>query len=175
MEQENVQNVEETTENTVTQTGEQNEGAFKTFKTEKDYQDAVNSILKSKLPKKEEMEAFKLWQESKKTAEEKNAETLEENKALKEKVKELENMQVVANASVDFKFQKFVLSEVLQMEGEFEDNLKEYLKDNPQFLISKEVTQTSQEDTGIPVTRVTGGTESGVTAILREKHPELFK
>lgn len=175
MEQENVQNVEETTENTVTQSAEQNEGAFKTFKTEKDYQDAVNSILKSKLPKKEEMDAFKQWQESKKTAEEKNAETLEENKSLKERIKELENMQVVANASVDSKFQKFVLSEVLQMEGEFEDNLSEYLKDNPQFLISKEVTEQTQEDTGIAVTKINKSAENGVTAILKQKHPELFK
>ena len=156
MEQEKVQNVEKTTENTVTQSVEENEGVFKTFKTEKDYQDAVNSLLKSKLPKKEEMDEFKKWQESK------------ENN-------ELKNLSVVANADVDKKFQKFVLSEISGMEGEFEDNLSNYLKDNPQFLISKEVTKIPEKDTGVPVTKVKTSAESGVTAILKEKHPELFK
>lgn len=175
MEQEKVQNVENTTENTVTQPVEENGGVFKTFKTEKDYQDAVNSLLKSKLPKKEEMDEFKKWQESKKTETEKQQEREKLIETLKKENNELKNLSVVANADVDKKFQKFVLSEISEMEGEFEDNLSNYLKDNPQFLISKEVTKTSEEDTGVPVTKVKTNAESGVTAILKEKHPELFK
>lgn len=180
MEQKDVQNVESTeevntTENAETQTAE--EKVEKTF-TQKEFKEALDKEVTRKtrnIPTKEELKAFNEWKESQKTAEKKNAETLEENKSLKERIKELENMQVVANASVDSKFQKFVLSEVLQMEGEFEDNLSEYLKDNPQFLISKEVTEQTQEDTGVAVTKVNKSAESGVTAILKQKHPELFK
>ena len=51
-------------------------------------------------------------------------------------------MQVVANAGVDSKFQKFVFSEVSK-EGNFEDNLKEYLKNNNQYLIKDEKTKTT--------------------------------
>ena len=51
-------------------------------------------------------------------------------------------MQVVANAGVDSKFQKFVFSEVSK-EGNFEDNLKEYLKNNNQYLIKEEKTKTT--------------------------------
>lgn len=180
MEQKAVQNVESTeevntTENAETQTAE--EKVEKTF-TQKEFKEALDKEVTRKtknIPTKEELKAFNEWKESQKTAEEKNAETLEENKSLKERIKVLENMQVVANASVDSKFQKFVLSEVLQMEGEFEDNLSEYLNDNPQFLISKEVTEQAQEDTGVAVTKVNKNAESGVTAILKQKHPELFK
>ncbi len=173
MEQEKVQNVEKSTENTVTQTVEENEGVFKTFKTEKDYQDAVNSLLKSKLPKKEEMDEFKKWQESKKTETEKQQEREKLIETLTKENNELKNLSVVANADVDKKFQKFVLSEISEMEGEFEENLSNYLKDNPQFLISKESSEPA--DTGIPVTKIKTIAESGVTAILKEKHPELFK
>ena len=58
------------------------------------------------------------------------------------------------------------------MEGEFEDNLKEFLKENPKYL-QKEVT-LPVEDTGLPVTKINENAENGVTAILKQKHPDLF-
>ena len=78
----------------------------------------------------------------KKEDNEKTAEVLKENESLKSRINELENMQVVANAGVDSKFQKFVFSEVSK-EGNFEDNLKEYLKNNNQYLIKDEKTKTT--------------------------------
>ncbi|MBQ8207069.1 MAG: hypothetical protein IJZ77_06360 [Bacilli bacterium] len=130
--------VDNTTENVATQTTEQNEGAFKVFKTKEDYDKAFDSIKASILPPKEEMDEFKAWKESKKTDAEKQQEKdlLIEN--LTKENNELKNMSAVANVGVDTKFQKFVLSEVLQMEGEFTDNLTSYLKDNPQFLFQKQ-------------------------------------
>lgn len=178
MEQGNVQTVEETnvetTENTETQTAE--EKVEKTFT-----QEEVNSMIKDRIarvnkniPSKEELKAFKEWKESQKTEAEKQSETLIENETLKNRIKELENMQAVANASVDSKFQKFVLSEVLQMEGEFEDNLKDYLKDNPQYLQIKETAETPKT-TGVAVQKINENADTGVSAILKAKHPELFK
>ncbi len=137
MEQENVQNVEKT-ENVDTQTTEQNE--VKTFT-----QEEVNQIIKTRLrniPSDDELKAYNDWKESQKTEAEKNAEVLKENESLKSRINELENMQVVANAGVDSKFQKFVFSEVSK-EGNFEDNLKEYLKNNNQYLIKEEKTKTT--------------------------------
>lgn len=149
MEQE-VQNVEvenTTTENTETQTAEQN--VEKTF-TQSEFKEALD-----------------------KEAEKQN-ETLKENETLKARIIELENQSVVANAGVDSKFQKFILSEVSQMEGDFEDNLKDYLKENPQYLQTKETVETPKT-TGVAVTKINENADTGVSAILKAKHPELFK
>ena len=81
-------------------------------------------------------------------------------------------MSVVANAGVDSKFQKFVLSEVSK-EGDFEENLKNYLKDNPQYLVSQENTE-KPKTTGIPVSKIDNNSQDdGVLAILKAKHPHL--
>jgi len=178
MEQENVQNVEETknvetTENTETQTAE--EKVEKTF-TQEDFKKALEKEIARKtkgVPNKEELKKYNEWKESQKTEAEKQSEVLVENEKLKNRITELENMQVVANASVDSKFQKFVLSEVLQMEGEFEDNLKDYLKENPQYLQTKETVETPKT-TGVPVQKNNNSEDDGVMAILKAKHPEAF-
>lgn len=122
-------------------------------------QEEVNALemkWKSRMPSKEELNEFKKWQEGQKTIEQKNAEILEENKQLKTRVSELENLSVVANAGVDSKFQKFVLSEVISMEGEFETNLSAYLKTNTQYLSEKKnekpnSTGISQNNANTPV------------------------
>lgn len=176
MEQE-VQNVEvenTTTENTETQTVEQN--VEKTF-TQSEFKEALNKEIARKtknIPSKEELKAFNEWKESQKTEAEKQSETLKENETLKARIIELENQSVVANAGVDSKFQKFVLSEVSQMEGDFEDNLKDYLKNNSQYLQTKETVETPKT-TGVAVQKINENADTGVSAILKAKHPELFK
>lgn len=177
MEQENVQNVETTevvSENTDTQTVEQNEGAFKVFKTQEEYQNAINSMMKSKLPKKEEMEEFKKWQESKKTEAEKQTELTKNNVDLTNRNALLEQKLLVSDSNVPKEYRDFVQFTVSQMEGDFEENLKDYLKNNPQYLQREEVTEVPSQDTGVPVTKNNQVADSGVTAILKQKHPELF-
>lgn len=135
---EEVQNVTEVTENVETQTTEQT--VEKTFT-----QEEVDNIIKARLrnmPSKEELNEFKSWKESQKTEAEKQAEYLKEIETIKRENQELKNTQVVANAGVDPKFMKFVSSEVSQLEGEFEDNLKSYLKDNPQYLFQEKMVST---------------------------------
>lgn len=141
MNEKEVQNVvvENTiTENTDTQTAEQK--VEKTF-TQSEFTKALKDEVARKtkgMPSKEELKEFNDWKESQKTEAEKQAETLKEIETLKTKLMETENKSVVANAGVDSKFQKFVISEVSQLEGEFEENLTNYLKDNPQYLFQKE-------------------------------------
>lgn len=172
----------ENNENTVTQTeaveteektevsGEQPvEKDKKTFT-----QEQVNAMLakeKKKMPSKDELKAFNEWKESQKTEEDKKNEILLENETLKKQLAYAENKSVVANAGVDAKFQKFVLSEVSEMEGEFEDNLKDYLKDNPQFLINKVETPKTN---GVATKKISDNADDGVTTILKAKHPDLF-
>ena len=144
-------------------------------KNEKTFtQEEVNAMLakeKKKMPSKEDMKAFNEWKESQKSEEDKKNEILQENETLKKQLAIAENKSVVANAGVDSKFQKFVLSEVSEIEGDFEDNLKSYLKDNPQFLISKVETPKTN---GVATQKISDDAEDGVTAILKAKHPDLF-
>lgn len=176
MEQENVQNVEdtivETTENTETQTVE--EKVEKTFATQEDFNEALKKEVARKtrnLPSKEDLKAFNEWKESQKTESEKQLEKDKKIEALEKQLTYAENKSVVANAGVDSKFQKFVLSEVSEMEGDFEDNLKDYLKENPQFLISKVEAPKSN---GVATKKISDDADDGVTAILKAKHPDLF-
>ena len=143
-------------------------------KNEKTFtQEEVNAMLakeKKKMPSKEDMKAFNEWKESQKTEEDKKNEILLENETLKKQLIIAENKSVVANAGVDSKFQKFVLSEVSEIEGDFEDNLRYYLKENPQFLISKVETPKTN---GVATKKIGNEAESGVTAILKAKHPDI--
>lgn len=168
-----VTQTEEKTEADVVQSEEKTE--IKTY-TQEEY-NALDKKLKAKYEKKYEgidIAKYKEWVESQKTETERQSETLKENETLKARIVELENQSVVANAGVDSKFQKFVLSEVSQMEGDFEDNLKDYLKENPQYLQTKETVETPKT-TGVAVQKINENAESGVSAILKAKHPNLFK
>ena len=174
MEQENVQNVteEKVTENTETQTVE--EKVEKTFATQEDFNEALKKEVARKtrnLPSKEDLKAFNEWKESQKTETEKSLEKDKKIETLEKQLAYAENKSVVANAGVDAKFQKFVLSEVSEIEGDFEDNLKDYLKENPQFLIQKvEAPKTN----GVATKKISEDADDGVTAILKAKHPDLF-
>ena len=163
-----VTQTEQNTEATVTEPVKKTE-EVKTFT-----QDEVNAMMakeRSKMPSKEDLKAFNEWKESQKTEEDKKNEILQENETLKKQLVIAENKSVVANAGVDSKFQKFVLSEVSEIEGDFEDNLKDYLKENPQFLIQKvEAPKTN----GVATQKISDDAEDGVTAILKAKHPDLF-
>lgn len=142
-------------------------------------QEEVNAMIlkaENKVNKKYEgvdLKKYKEWEESQKTEAEKHQDVLNENQSLKNRITELENMSVVANAGVDSKFQKFVLSEISK-EGNFEDNLKEYLKNNPQYLQSITTVETPKT-TGVAVQKINDNADTGVSAILKAKHPELFK
>ena len=162
------------TENKIEASGEQPvEKNEKTYTQEE--VNAINAKLKDKYEKKYagiDLKKYKEWEESQKTDSEKQQEILQENKTLKKQLAYAENKSVVANAGIDSKFQKFVLSEVSEMEGDFEDNLKDYLKENPQYLIQEEVK--TPKTNGVATKKISDDADDGVTAILKAKHPDLF-
>jgi hypothetical protein len=134
-------------------------------------QKMVNSALAKKLPPKEKMDAFKKWEESQKTEADKQAE--KDNKLTE---KEQENIKLkqklsIADKEIPKKFRDYVQYEVSQMEGEFDDNLELFLKENPEFTAKEETKKP--ETTGVKTSGV-DNKETGVMAILKAKHPELF-
>jgi len=139
-EQNTVTQTEEKTEGTVTETVEKTETPngdnLKTFT-----QEEVNAMLakeKKKMPSKEELKAFKEWQETQKTAEQKQVEKEAEHQKTLLRNTELENENKVFKAGVEKDSVDYVAFKVSKMEGEFDENLTKFLKDNPKFLGSNE-------------------------------------
>lgn len=168
-----VTQTDDNTEGTGTEPVTKTEGAtVKTFT-----QEEVNAMIlkeKKKMPSKEELEEFNQWKESKKTEAEKQTKLTKNNVDLANKNTLLEQKLLVSDSNVPNKYRDFVQFTVSQMDGDFEENLKEYLNNNPQYLQTTEVTNIPKENTGVAVTKNNEKAENGVTAILKEKHPELF-
>ena len=164
-------NVEETG-NAVTQT-EQKTEETKTFT-----QEEVNTMLKKEKQKAEkkyegiDVTKYKEWVESQKTAEQKQAEKEAEYAQKDTTISELQKENAVLKAGVKNADDiDYVLYKVSKMEGEFEENLAKFLKDNPKFL-GQELEE--HKATGAPV-KTLSSTETGVKAILRAKHQNLFE
>lgn len=153
-----------------TQTTNQNEEqAEKTF-TQEDVDKIVKDRLK-KMPSKEELKAFKDWQESQKTAEQKQAEKEAEYAQKDTTISELQKENAILKAGVkEADDIDYVLFKVSKMEGEFEENLAKFLKDNPKFL-GQELEE--RKATGAPVRTLSSNQNDGVLGILAQKHPEI--
>ncbi len=167
--QEPVTQTEEKTEETVTGTVEKTEKAEKTFT-----QEEVNAIVlkaEKKMPSKEELKAFREWKESQKTEAEKQAEKEAEYQKTLNELNALKQTNAVLEAGVNKDDADYVLFKVGKIEGEFEENLAKFLKDNPKYL-KQELETTEPKATGAPVRTISSGSD-GVTAILKAKHPEI--
>ena len=173
MEQE-VQEVE--TETTTTEEVETNseEVVEKTFT-----QEEVDNIVKERLakakkgiPSKEELTKYNEWKESQKTQQDKYDELLKKESEKDNTISNLQKENLVLKSGItDNDEIEFIVYKVSKMDGDFEDNLKEYLADNPKFTKKQETKAT-----GVEATKSTTVTkENGVSAILKAKHPELFE
>lgn len=159
-----------------TQTTKQNEGAFKVFQTQEDYQKAVDALMKSKLPSKEEMEEFKKYKKSKKTDAEKAAEKETAYQKALTDVEEKDKTIAILRSGVSRDYEDFVQYTVSKMDGDFEENLTQFLKDNPKYLGKSESDNDDPRNNtdGVSVKNMNNKKDSGVSAILKQKHPELF-
>lgn len=174
MEQEqNVQEVE--TETTAVEETEINseEVVEKTFT-----QDEVNAIVEKRLakaqkgiPSKEELTKYNEWKESQKSQEDKYNDLLKSSGEKDTTISSLEReIQVRKSGISDDDDVEFILYKVGKMEGDFSDNLQEYLTNNPKYVKRQETKATGVETKSSSVAK-----EDGVTAILKAKHPELFE
>ena len=138
---ENENKVEETG-NVDTQTTQKVEGEEKKFSQE-DAQKMADAIVAKKLkgmPTKEELKAYNDWKESQKTEEQKKADIEAENTRRNQELSNTKKELAVYKAGVNADEADFVVYKVSKMDGEFEENLEKFLKDNPKYLKSYEAT-----------------------------------
>ncbi len=170
---ETVENVKvEETGNAVTQTEQKTEEAVKTFT-----QEEVNTMLKKEKQKAEkkyegiDVTRYKEWVESQKTAEQKQVEKEAEYAQKDTTISELQKENAVLKAGVKNADDiDYVLFKVSKMEGEFEENLAKFLKDNPKYL-GQELEE--HKATGAPVKTLSSNQNDGVLGILAQKHPDI--
>lgn len=176
--EENKQTVEdvkvEETGNAVTQTEEKTEDNAEKIYTQEDY-NALDKKLKAKYERKYEgidVAKYKEWVESQKTAEQKQAEKEAEYAQKDTTISELQKENAVLKAGVkDADDIDYVLYKVGKMDGEFEENLAKFLKDNPKYLGQE--LKTEQKATGAPVKTLGSNQNDGVLGILAQKHPDI--
>ena len=149
--------VEETT-NTVEETEATNEKTFT--------QEEVNKLIakekaraKKNIPSKEELDAFNSWKESQKTVEERDKEAQEKIDTLESKNVSLEQENLILKKGVSIDDVDYIQFKVSKMEGDFEENLENYLKENNKF-VAKE-----QKATGVQIKGTKVEEEDGVLAI----------
>ncbi len=165
----------EETGKVVTQTTNQNEGTTE-IDVKAEAQKLADGMLAKKMkgmPSKEELRAFKEWQESQKTAEQKQIEKDLEYQKVLQKSTELEYENKTFKSGVRSDDVDYVVYKVSKMEGEFEENLSKFLEANPKYL-AKEEREETPSTTGIQVSKLTTK-KSGVNDILKAKHPDLYK
>lgn len=140
-------NVDETGIVDTRTTQKNEEEAEKTFT-----QDEVNSFLKKEkekllkgMPTKEELKAFKDWQESQKTAEQKQSEKEIEYQNTLSKNQSLIQENEVLKSGVNIDDIDYVIFKVSKIEGDFSDNLKDFLQENPKYLTSNKEEKKEQE------------------------------
>lgn len=169
MEQE-VQNVE--TETTVVEETQNNsDDVVKTFT-----QEEVNNIVKERLakekkgiPSKEELAKYNEWKESQKTQEDKYNDLLKSSGEKDTTISTLKMENEVLKAGINDPDEvEFIVYKVGKMDGDFSENLKEYLTSNPKYIKKNETKAT-----GIETKIGTGAKEDGVLAILKAKHPDI--
>jgi len=172
MEQE-VQNVE--TETTTTEQVENNSEQVveKTF-TQKEVNDIVEKRLAKErkgIPSKEEMENYNKWKESQKTQQDKYDELVKKDGEKDNTISNLQRENEILRAGItDSDDVEFILYKVGKMDGDFSDNLKNYLADNPKYTKKQEQKATDVENKSSSIAK-----ESGVMAILKSRHPDQFK
>lgn len=159
--------------NVDTQTTEKKEGQAE-IDVKAEAQKIADAMVAKKMkgmPSKEELKAFKEWQESQKTAEQKQAEKEAEYQKTLNELNTLKQTNAVLSAGVNKDDADYVIFKVGKMEGEFEENLAKFLKDNPKYL-KQELETTEPKATGAPV-RTISSKNDGVLGILASKHPEI--
>ena len=173
MEQEIVQEVEtETT--TAEEVGTNSEEVVEKTFTQSEVDNIVKERLakaKKGIPSKEELTKYNEWKESQKTQQDKYDELVKEGSEKDTTISNLQKENLVLKSGVtDSDEVEFIVYKVSKMDGDFEENLKEYLANNSKFTKKQEIKATGVGNNNVSIPK-----ESGVSAILKAKHPELFE
>jgi len=132
------ENVEETGEIGTQANENKDEGKAEKTYTQEEY-NALDKKLKAKYEKKYEgidIAKYKEWVESQKTAEQRQAEKEAEYLKKDNRISELEKENAVLKTGIKEDVD-YVLFKVSRMEGDFNENLAKFLKENPKFTSSE--------------------------------------
>jgi len=166
--QENVEtettNVEETEKNS-------EEVVEKTFT-----QDELNAIVKERLakerkgiPSKEELAKYNEWKESQKSQQDKYDELVKSTNEKDTEISDLKKENLILKSGITNQDDiEYIMFKVNKMDGDFETNLSDYLAENPKY------TKKQEKATGVETKTTNVEKTTGVDAILKAKHPELF-
>lgn len=140
-------------------------------------QEEVNGIVKDRLakaqkgiPSKEELAKYNEWKESQQSQQEKYDNLVKNSNEKDNRISNLEKENAVLKAGITDQDEiEFICYKVGKMDGDFKENLTQYLADNPKYTKKQETKAT-----GVETKPQTAPQETGVTAILKAKHPELF-
>ena len=119
-------------------------------------------------PSAERLKAFEEWEKTQQTEAEKAAETAKKLQEAESAAEALRHENAVIKAGVNADDVDYVLFKVGKMEGDFSDNLKKFLEDNPKY-------------TAEPTKRLPDGKHEpsrsdnmdGVEAAFRKRNPDL--
>lgn len=156
----------EETGNKVTQPKNEEE-TEKTF-TQEDVDQIVKDRLK-KMPSKDEIKAFKKWKESQKTLEQKQAEKEAEFQNTLSKKEELEKENEVLKAGVKIDDVDYVIFKVSKVEGDFKENLQNFLEENPKYLKQENSEINNNQNTDINL----GGNHENKTQITKNEFNKM--
>lgn len=165
------QNTETTqiTENEIVESG-------KTF-TQEEVDRLIESRLaraKKQMPSKEELDEFKNWKESQKTESERIAQREKEFHEIMSERETIKRENIVLRSGVDHEHVDYVLFKVSKLEGEFDNNLKVFLSDNPKYLTANNKAGTL--NTGVISNKnITSGEEDGALSIIASRNPNYYR
>lgn len=163
-----------TTGNTGDAVDKQDDGGESKMITEEEAQRRADAQVAKKLkgmPTKEEIAAFREWKESQKTDDEKRAEAEKRYVTLEAENTALKQEKMVLAKGVKLDDADYVFFKVSRMEGDFEENLEQFLSEHPKFLGDDESSQPKR--TGVSVHGSNQPKTSGVDEILKKRNPNL--
>ena len=177
--QDAVTQTEEKTEATVGEsTATENKEAKETKTYTQEEYNALDIRLKKQYEKKYEgidVAKYREWEESQKTEAQKQAELVQKmTDTSNQNSQLLKQLSIAKQGITNDDDIDYIVYKVSKMEGDFEENLKEFLKDNPKFLQKESVAVETPKTTGVAVQKINENAESGVSALLKAKHPDLF-
>lgn len=149
-------------------------------------QKLADGMLKKKMknmPSKEELKRFRAWEKSQKSKDEndEDEEDTKSSKTVDERTEDaLKENLIFRKGVTDPETVEFLSWKVSKMDGDFEENLDEFLEDNPKYLKKnnrqeEDETEKNGETTGMQTRKNGTQAQSGVDAILKSRHPEVFK
>lgn len=172
----NNQNVNNNNSGTQASQNKDKGNSVKTY-TQEEY-NALDKKLKEKYEKKYkdiDLKKYNEWLESQKTEEQKKAEKETAYQKAIADLEEKENYIAILESGVNKEDSDYVLFKVSKMDGDFKDNLEEFLKENPKYTQKSDNNSDNNITDGVSVKNSNNSKkDDGVTAILKQKHPELF-